>query len=149
MQFYELILVLGLMVLPLAAIVGGITAGILKSNARHRMIELAQRERIVALERGIDPERLPKIELPGVTNDNGTDMTFEQRQLRRSQALRIWGFIATGFGGALLFGIAMSDGYREAAPASIFVGVGLALILSGLMVRPKKEDVAAEGRRHS
>jgi hypothetical protein len=61
----------------------------------------------------------------------------------------MWGFIVTGFGGALLFGIAMSDGYREAAPASMFVGVGLALILRGLMVRPKKEDVAAEGRRLS
>jgi hypothetical protein len=31
----------------------------------------------------------------------------------------------------------------------MFVGVGVALILSGLMVRPEKEQVAAEGRRLS
>jgi hypothetical protein len=146
-HFPEMIIALGVMALPLAAIIGGITAGILKSNARHRLVELAQRERIVALERGIDPERLPKIEYPPGVGERG--ITFEQKQLRRSQVFRVWGLILTGFGTAMFFGMGVAEGFREAAPVMMFVGVGIALILSGLMVRPEKEQVAAEGRRLS
>ncbi|HMB71264.1 MAG TPA: hypothetical protein VKU85_18280, partial [bacterium] len=99
----------------------------------------AQRERIVALERGIDPERLPSVEYPPGYQDNG--LTFEQRQLRRSQLLRIWGLIVTGFGLAMFVGIGLSEGFRESAPTFMFVGVGTALIISGLMVRPDRSDL--------
>ena len=34
--------------LPIVAVAGGITAGIVKTISRHRLIELAQRERIAA-----------------------------------------------------------------------------------------------------
>lgn len=128
------------MLIPLVAIIGGITAGIVKSNARHRLLELAQRERIAALERGIDPERLPKLELPAGMAEGG--LTFEQRQQRRSELLRIWGFIVCFFGVALLWGIGMSEGIREAAPTAMFIGVGLALIISGYMVKPKANGLS-------
>ena len=128
------------MLIPVVAIIGGITAGIIKSNARHRLVELAQRERIVALERGVDIERLPKIEYPPGLAENG--MTFEQKQVRRSELLRIWGFIVTGFGSAMLVAIGIAEGFAEAAPASMFAGVGAALIISGYMVRPDKAALA-------
>jgi len=127
------------MLIPLVAIIGGITAGIVKSNARHRLLELAQRERIAALERGIDPERLPPLELPGSMADNG--LTFEQRQQRRSELLRIWGFITFFFGIAILIGVGASEGFRDAAPTLMFAGVGIALIISGYMVKPSPADL--------
>lgn len=143
MHFDELAPVIAIvfaMLIPLVAIIGGITAGIVKSNARHRLLELAQRERIAALERGIDPERLPKLELPAGMVDSG--LTFEQRQQRRSELLRIWGFIVCFFGIALLWGIGMAEGLREAAPTAMFAGVGLALIISGYMVKPKANGLS-------
>lgn len=148
MHFEEMIPVIAVslgMMIPLVAIIGGITAGIIKSNARHRLLELAQRERIAALERGIEPERLPPLELPHGPVENG--MTFEQRQQRRSELLRIWGFIVFGFGIAMFVGIGMAEGVMEAGPALMFPGVGAALILSGYMVKPNPDDVRRESRR--
>jgi len=132
------------MMIPVVAIIGGITAGIIKSNSRHRLLELAQRERIAAIERGIDPERLPKLELPASLAEAG--LTFEQRQQRRSELLRIWGFITFGFGVAMYIGIGMAEGMREAGPALMFTGVGAALIVSGYMVRPNPDDMRRESR---
>lgn len=125
--------------IPLVAIIGGITAGIVKSNARRRLVELAQRERIAAIERGIDPDKLPALHV-----DFGDEpkMTFEQRQLKLSQNLRIWGMALTGFGVALVFGIGLSErDMYEGAPVLMFVGVGVALLIGGYMVRPEKDDV--------
>jgi hypothetical protein len=128
--------------IPLVAIIGGITAGIIKSNARHRLLELAQRERIVALERGIDPERLPKLELPPGIVHNG--LTFEQKQQRRSELLRLWGFICLGFGITMFVAIGLSEGFRESGPALMFAGIGLALLIGGRMVRSGPADRAGE-----
>ena len=123
---------------PIVAIIMGFTAGIIKSNARRRLIELAQRERIAAIERGIDPDRLPKLHI----EPEDTSLTFEQRQLRRSQALLIWGFVLSAFGATLYLAISLSEhNFSEAAPALMFLGVGIALLLSGRMVRPNPEDL--------
>jgi hypothetical protein len=140
-----LVVVVAAMTIPIVAIIGGITAGIIKSNARHRLLELAQRERIAALERGVDPERLPKLELPKGLGDNG--LTFEQKQLRRSQGLRLWGFICVGFGITMFLAIGLSEGYAESAPSLMFAGVGAALILGGTMVRPKSGDLPRDEPR--
>ena len=123
------------LLIPLVAIIGGITAGILKTNARQRLLELAQRERIAAIERGIDPNKLPALH---VSLDQEARMTFEQRQQRRSQALMIWGFCLTGFGSALFLGIGINEGdLAEAAPALMFSGVGIPLLISGWLTRPR------------
>jgi hypothetical protein len=122
------------MTIPLVAIVGGIAAGIIKSNSRHRLLELAQRERIAALERGIDPERLPKLELPpGLAGSNG--LTFEQRQQRRAEGLRIWGYITFGFGIMMFVGISLAQGIHEGGPALMFAGVGGGMILGARLVK--------------
>lgn len=139
-QDWTLIIVMAFgMMIPLVAIIGGITAGIMKSNARSRLLELAQRERIVAIERGLDPEKLPKIQLPDSNGER--NMTFEQRQLRRSQLLMIWGLIVTGFGLAMFIAISLAENPAEAAPTMMFVGIGAALILSSRIVKPDPEDL--------
>jgi hypothetical protein len=126
------------LLIPIVAIIGGITAGIIRSNARRRLIELAQRERIAAIERGIDPDKLPKLH---IEPENGS-LSFEQRQLRRSQALTIWGLVLTAFGLTLFFAVGMSErDYHEAAPTLMFAGVGIALLLSGRLVRPSADDL--------
>lgn len=150
MHFEELTPIIAIafgMLIPLVAIIGGITAGIMKSNARHRLLELAQRERIAALERGIDPERLPKLELPHEAADNG--LTFEQKQQRRSELLRIWGFISFFFGFAMLVGVGLAEGFREAAPTMMFTGVGIALLISGYMVKPARGDLRRDAADRS
>src|SRR5207248_4823258 len=43
--------------IPIVAIVGGITAGIVRTLGNQRLMELAQRERIAAIERGVDPSK--------------------------------------------------------------------------------------------
>lgn len=124
--------------IPIVAIVGGVTTGIIKSNARRRLLELAQQERIAAIERGIDLDRLPKLHIEPY--DGG--LTFEQRQLRRSQALMIWGLVLTIFG--LMFYLVFSlveHSFTEGAPALLFFGVGVALLISGRMVRPNPDDL--------
>jgi hypothetical protein len=131
------------MLIPIVAIIGGITAGIIKSNGRRRIIENAQRERIAAIERGIDPDKFPSLNLPPDLFDAG--LTFYQRQQRRSQALMIWGFVLTLFGAALFVGVGLEEHeFRKAAPVLMFVGVGVALLLSGWLVRPGPEDERRE-----
>src|SRR5947199_6298054 len=47
------------MAIPIVAIVGGITVAVVRTLGQQRIAELAHRERIAALERGIDPAKLP------------------------------------------------------------------------------------------
>ena len=137
---WEIIPIMFAMLIPLAGIIGGITAGIVKSNARQRLLELAQRERIAAIERGIDPSKLAALQLPVTPGDEG--YSFEQRQLRRSQTLGIWGLVLALFGLSLFLGIGlMEENFREAAPALMFLGVGVALLISSRMVRPDPADL--------
>lgn len=125
--------------LPLVAIVGGITAGIVKTTMRQRMLELAQKERIAAIERGIDPERLPPIRLPEDLRKSG--LTMEQRALRRSHLLAIWGLITVFFGLAMV-GIAVTTGDREAhGPGAVFGMIGLGLLAASRVGRPTAEEV--------
>lgn len=125
--------------IPVVAIIGGITAGIIKTLSKQRMLELAQKERILALERGVDPERLPTLQLPeGMRPKDGP--TFEQRQFRRSNVLMIWGMIIGGFGLALLTAMALT-GEGEWAFMFIFVFVGIALMLGSRVGRPTREEI--------
>lgn len=128
------------MLIPLVAIVGGITVGIVKTLSRQRLLELAQKERLAAIERGIDPERLPPLQLPFELEKKPV-LTFEQRQLRRSQGLMIGGLITAGVGaGFVAMGFLGSDPeIRE--PGLLFLMVGLGLLLSSRIGRPSAEEV--------
>jgi hypothetical protein len=60
--------------IPIVAIVGGITAGIVKTITDSKMIENTQRERLAALHRGVDLDRrdgLEELELARLLVDLG------------------------------------------------------------------------------
>jgi hypothetical protein len=141
MDAFEVLPMMVVFMIPIVAIIGGITAGIIKSVHRQRLLELAQKERIAAIERGLDPDKLPALNLPPeLLSGPKNGLTFEQKQLRRSQNLLIWGLIL--FLGGLALGIGLA--FAESDPGSwiagtLLAGVGLALLISSRVVRPERE----------
>ena len=83
--------------IPVIAIAGGIVHGIVRSIGQQRMLEMAQRERIAAIERGFDPSKLPPFPMGGEREDWGLDS-----QLRRFQGLLIGGIVLVFVGFGLL-----------------------------------------------
>jgi hypothetical protein len=126
--------------LPIIAVAGGITAGIVKTISRHRLMELAQRERIAAIERGIDPNKLPP--MTAMMSDSGdapTYMTFRQASIHRSRGLLVGGIItlATGIGlSVMLYFVAGSSEDQNAwAIGAIPALIGVALLISSFVYR--------------
>lgn len=138
MHIGELIPLIILLALPMAAIVGGIVNGIVKTNARTRLMELAHRERLAALERGVDPNQLPPLRLP----EEKEPLSFAERQLKTSQNLLIMG-LAFGLGGlAFAFFLMLVEPHEAVWPMGlIFTAVGLALFIGSVVVKPSAEDV--------
>ncbi len=132
--------------IPIVAIIGGITAGILRTRGQQRLVELAQRERIAAIEKGIDPGKLPP--LPVVTG-GGDDlaalyMSPRQIALRRAQGLLIGGLVtfAAGLGLSLMLYLLADASDHNAWAVGLVPGfIGLALMLSSFIVhRTTPED---------
>jgi hypothetical protein len=122
--------------IPIIAIAGGITAGIVKTISRHRLIELAQRERIAMIEHGLDPSKLPPLPLGELTADVPL-MSPADDARRLSQGLMIGGLVTFAVGislGVLLYNVA---GGGTWSVGLIPAAIGVALILGALIVRPK------------
>jgi hypothetical protein len=120
------------MSIPVVAIIGGITAGIIKTLGRQRLQELARRERIVAIERGLDPSQLPPIP----PEDPGEIVTGPMSRSR--QGLLIGGLVILFAGLGLVVLLSALDTGEEGiwAVGAIPIGIGLALLLSYYLVRP-------------
>jgi hypothetical protein len=134
--------------IPIVAIVGGITAGIVRSIGNQRLVELAHRERIAALERGVDPSKLPPLPTMEESRDMGdAGWSGASRGLynshhsdrRRSQGLMIGGIVTlfTGIGLMLFFHVLNEGTEHVWAVGMIPAAVGLALLLSAMIVRPR------------
>lgn len=128
--------------IPIIAIVGGITAGIVKTLGQQRLLELAQRERIAAIERGIDPSKLPPLPT-GRPDDELASIYLSPRESakRRAQGLMIGGLVTLAVGLSLsvfLGAIAASEGDGQPiwAVGLIPTAVGIALLISAWLVRP-------------
>ena len=123
---------------PIVAIVGGITMGIVKTMTQSRIVENAQRERIAAIQAGIDPSRLPPI--PSIELNEIADAARdpEQAQRRRTNGLMVGGVVTlfTGIGLAVFF-LFMDTGGNAWAIGVIPAFIGLALLLSAFLVRPR------------
>jgi len=137
-----------IMAIPLVAIIGGIISGVVRTLGRQKILEMAQRERIAAIERGIDPSKLPP--LPALEDDEDfaccRPETYARRQHHRFQGLLIGGIITAAAG----IGVAVMLRVLEEEDPSWIVGivpllVGLALLVSAWLVRPKPEN--GGGRR--
>jgi len=123
--------------IPIVAIVGGITAGILKTHGQQRLIELAQRERIAAIERGLDPSKLPPLPVPHAGDDLATMyMPPRQAALHRAQGMLIGGLVTLAVGVGLSLMMLVLDRNGNAWAVGLVPGfVGIGLLLAALVVR--------------
>jgi hypothetical protein len=133
----ENVFILLLLCIPLVAVVGGIVVGIVRAVSQQRQLELLQRERIVALERGVDPRSLPAAP-PFVAGDpRGPDWT-EERARRQSQALLVGGIVTLSAGIGLVVFFAIVEQHGEAWAVGILpIAVALGLLSSAWLVRPR------------
>jgi len=125
--------------IPIVAIVGGITAGIVRMMHRQRAFELMQRERIAAIERGLDPDKIASMQRPLIYDDHGLFTDPRMANERRRQGLLIGGIVTLFVGIAtsvFLFGIVGNEEEKVWLVGMIPAAVGVALILSSFLVRP-------------
>ena len=126
--------------IPIVAIVGGITAGIVRTLGRQRLIELAQRERIAAIERGVDPSKLAPLPVTALDDEPETwNMSQYDRDRRRARGLMIGGIVTLAVGlGLMAFLNFISNEEHVWAVGIIPATVGVALLLCSFLVRPKR-----------
>ena len=131
--------------IPIIAIVGGITAGIVRSIGNQRLIELAQRERIAAIERGIDPSKLPVA--PGLLSRGNDDLaamylSHSEMAKRRSANLTIGGIITLFVGMGLCAFLWLIDGRDGTWGVGLIpMAAGAGMLLSAWLTRPTSTEV--------
>ncbi|MGE5175631.1 MAG: hypothetical protein ACM3JJ_04575 [Hyphomicrobiales bacterium] len=123
-----------LFVIPVIAIIGGIAMGIVRLHGQQRLEELARKERIAAIERGLDPEKLESLGQPVGYGDYG----IGNGRLRRAHGLLIAGLVLIASG----IGIGVLIQAQEPDKSHWTVGVlpalvGVALLLASRVVWPK------------
>ena len=132
---------------PIVAIAGGILAGIVRSVSAHRVMEVAVRERMALIARGVDPARIPGLSARG---DSALFplLSFADHSRFRAQGLLVGGLV-TLLGGIALgafLGLTESWESREWTAALVPVSVGVALLVSSAIVRAQG-GAAHEGPR--
>jgi hypothetical protein len=134
---------------PIVAIAGGILAGIIKTISRHRLMEVAVRERMALIARGVDPARIP-----GLPASAGSGLfpllSFADHSRFRAQGLLVGGLVALlgGIAFGTFLGLTESWESREWTVALVPVSIGIALLVSSAIVRAQGAD-AREGARTS
>lgn len=127
--------------IPIIAIVLGVAHRIVQTLGEQRLMELAQRERIAAIERGIDPSKLPPI--GGGNHDPGAHAYGHWgyrngSPLRRAHGLLIGGLVtfAVGIGVALFLGL-METEKNAWSIGLIPMLVGVALLAGAVVIWPR------------
>jgi len=121
------------MAIPIVAIVGGITVAVVRTIGQQRIAELAHRERIAALEHGVDPAKLPPAPVIDYGPAYGT-----YNPLRRYHGLLIGGIVCFVVGLAVALFLSIMETEKNAwAVGLVPAGVGIALLLSAGVVKPK------------
>lgn len=127
------------MAIPVVAIVGGITVAVVRTIGQQRIAELAHRERIAALERGVDPSKLPPPPVIDYGNAYGT-----YNPMRRYHGLMIGGIVCVLAGAAIGFFLYLMDTEKSAWSIGLIpVAVGIALLLSAAVIRPRNGSGAS------
>lgn len=140
-DLFPLLIPVVAMTIPVVAIVGGVIVGVVKSVGRQRMLELAQRERIAAIERGVDLSKLPPLDLRA--HEAAGWLDFQERPsspIRRAQGLIIGGIVTLFSGFAIAVFLLMVDPEHDKpvwAVGLIPMFVGVALLLSAWIVWPR------------
>jgi hypothetical protein len=124
-----------LFAIPIIAIIGGITIGIIRVIGEHRLLELAQRERIAAIERGLDPSKLPP--LPSSLYE-GLSHGGRPPALRRAQGLLIGGLVTVAAGIGIMLLLRVLEPHDEHWVVGVIpLLIGLALLVSARIVWPR------------
>ena len=122
--------------IPIIAVTGGLVIGIIKAIGQQRLIELAQRERIAAIERGVDPSKLP----PPPSFDDTFPGWSDGSQKARAQSLVIGGLVTVfGSAGLLTALLLIEPDHNKPiwAVGLVPMFVGVALLISAWLVWPK------------
>jgi len=148
-NFTDLVVPVMIFAIPIIAIIGGITAGVVKTISEGRIVENAQRERIAAIQAGIDPSKLPPLPARPTADAEagavaaaytgvgtaGTDYLLQ----RRANSLLIGGIVVfcSGIGIALFLYFVGGDDGNAWAVGLIPGLVGVGLLLSWFLTRPR------------
>ena len=101
---------------------------------------MIQRERIAAIERGLDPDKIASLQRPLLYDDRGIYSDPHTATEHRRQGLLIGGIVTLFVGIAVaifLHGVADGrDGERVWTVGLIPIAVGFALLLSSFLIRP-------------
>lgn len=121
-------------VIPVVAIIGGISVAIVRILTQARLEELVRKERIAAIERGFDPAKLPALPADG---ERGYGLGYSR--LRRAHGLLIGGLLSIAVG----VGIALVLYNQEPQKENWVIGtvpalVGIALLIGSRVVWPEK-----------
>jgi hypothetical protein len=120
--------------IPLVAIIGGITMGIVRTVGQQRLAELARRERIAAIERGMDPDKLS----PPVDIDGFDPYGAGNGRLRRAHGLLIGGFILIAVGIGLMVLLQQVEPSKSHWVLGVMpLLIGCALLAASRVVWPK------------
>jgi hypothetical protein len=122
--------------IPVVAIIGGITAGILKTRGQQRILELAHRERIAAIEKGIDPAKLPPLPpFPPPPDLSALFLTPRQADLKQAQGFLLTGLILVAIGLGLSTMLVILETQKAWASGLIPIFLGVALLVCAAIVR--------------
>jgi len=129
-----------LFAIPIVAMCGAFVAKITRMLVYQRMVELARRERLAALERGIDPERLRALDGEAGATGEPWMAQVARRQLEaedrdRAHRLLTAGLVWLAAGAALAVMLLLVDAGDRAWAAGILpAAVGLAMLASAAVV---------------
>jgi hypothetical protein len=126
--------------IPIVAIAGGILAGIIRNLSAHRLMEVAVRERMALIARGVDPARLSGLSA-GLGSGFFPFRSFADHSRFRAQGLLIGSLVMILGGIALGVFLALVDcpESRDWTIALVPVSIGIALLVSSLIVRAQGE----------
>src|SRR5437867_12415645 len=129
--------------IPIIAIVGGITVAVVKAIGRQRLVELAQQERIAAIQRGVDPSKLPP--LPMDDDDMSVlGLSGPERDRRRAQGLPIGGIVTLSVGIGVGVFLSLVERSEYVCAVGIIPGAaGVALPLSWLIDSQNADSMPA------
>lgn len=122
--------------IPILVVIGGITLAIVRVITQARLEELARRERIAAIERGVDPEKLAAI--TGVSTDS---YSMGNSRLKRAHGLLIGSFILFAFGiGLSILGYTLEPRKSHWVMGLLPMLIAMALLASSAVVWPRRKS---------
>jgi hypothetical protein len=130
--------------IPVVSIVGGVILVVVMIWHQARMREMAMRERVALIERGLvpSPETDPA-RFEAVLGRAAQRPRYSERANERASRYRTAGILFMGFGVALMMIIAFAanDPRTAFGVGGAFVAVGMALVVNSLFVAPRRADI--------